>query len=297
MSRSFELLRRAGKAEELFLPTLKAHPLDGPGVRGNGEPARREGSGPQKLESVRRIDEQPAETPAAQEDGRPVREEAIEFTAEPWPRPESNGRGQQEVLKLVRRVFVAPNSHAPRAVTFSSVEGNGSSEICLRTGEALAAQRFVTVCLVDANLQAPFLHRLSGVPKSPGLAEAATESGPIRDFAVRLNGGNLWVVPPGSLAEGAPTFAAWSALRSRMAELRAIFDYVLVDTPPVASDGDALLLGQMTEGVILVVEANSTRRKAARIAKEAFEAANVPLFGAILNNRTFPIPEALYERL
>ena len=53
----------------------------------------------------------------------------------------------------------------------------------------------------------------------------------------------------------------------------------------------------MADGVVLVIEANSTRREAARMAKETFESANVKLLGAILNNRTFPIPESLYRKL
>ena len=86
-------------------------------------------------------------------------------------------------------------------------------------------------------------------------------------------------------------------LRSRMAELREEFDYVLIDAPPVCSYADAVLLGQLADGVILVVEANSTRRDTARMAKETIEGAKVRLLGAVLNNRTFPIPEALYRKL
>jgi Mrp family chromosome partitioning ATPase len=82
-----------------------------------------------------------------------------------------------------------------------------------------------------------------------------------------------------------------------MAELREKFDYVLIDAPPISSYVDAVLLGQIADGVILVVEANSTRRETARMVKETFEGANVKLLGAILNNRTFPIPEALYRKL
>jgi capsular exopolysaccharide synthesis family protein len=202
-----------------------------------------------------------------------------------------------EAIKLVQRVFAFPNSHAPRAVIFSSVQGNGSSEICCNAGEALAAQGLGTVCLVDANLRALSLHQLLGVGKSPGLADATTKPGPIRDFAVRIAGGNLWLVPPGSLAAEAQGLFASDRLRSRIGELRQEFDYVLIDAPPVSSYSDAVLLGQMADGVILVVEANSTRRETARKAKETFEGANVKLLGAILNNRTFPIPEVLYRKL
>ena len=267
MSRNFELLRRARIGETLFIQSIGDSPPISdtpPCLKGNI--ARNESIEPEKAEAL-------------------------------LPGRELSGLAQEELIKLVQRVFVSPNSHAPRAVVFSSVEGNGSSEICYRAGEVLAAQGSGSVCLVDANLRAPSLHLLLGVGKFPGLADATVKPGPIKDFVVRIAGGNLWVVPPGSSTGEAQGLYASDRLRARMRELRQEFGYVLIDAPPVSSYADAVLLGQMADGVILVVEANSTRRETARMAKETLENANVGLFGAILNNRTFPIPEAIYRRL
>jgi Mrp family chromosome partitioning ATPase len=86
-------------------------------------------------------------------------------------------------------------------------------------------------------------------------------------------------------------------MRSRLAELRAEYSYVLVDGPQVSQHSAAMLLGQMADGVILVLESKVTRRETARTAKENLTAANVRILGAVLNNHTFPIPEALYKRL
>jgi len=82
-----------------------------------------------------------------------------------------------------------------------------------------------------------------------------------------------------------------------MKELRAEFDYVLVDAPPVNLYADAILLGQLADGVVLVVQANSTRRETARKVKETLQAAKVNLLGTVLDKRTFPIPEPFYRRL
>jgi Mrp family chromosome partitioning ATPase len=221
------------------------------------------------------------------------------------PRPDDVGRrplvprepSEPEIVRFVQRVFAFPNSHAPRTVVFSSVEGNGSSEICCSAGRALAAQGLGSVCLLDAKLRAPSLHQLLGISKFPLLADAATRSGPIKDFGVRVAGRDLWLLPPGSLAAEAQSLLASDRLQARMERLREEFGYVLIDAPPVSSSADAVLLGQMADGVILVVEANSTRRETARTAKDTLEGANVKVLGAILNNRTFPIPEALYRRL
>src|SRR5207247_10608677 len=86
-------------------------------------------------------------------------------------------------------------------------------------------------------------------------------------------------------------------LRTRAVELCAVFEHVLSDAPPIHQYADPVLLGQMADGLILGVEANATRPETARKAKESLQAANVRLLGAVLNKRTFPIPEALYHKL
>jgi Mrp family chromosome partitioning ATPase len=56
-------------------------------------------------------------------------------------------------------------------------------------------------------------------------------------------------------------------------------------------------LGRFADGIVLVLQSNATRREAALKAKESFEVASVRLLGAVLNKRTFPIPQNLYQRL
>jgi Mrp family chromosome partitioning ATPase len=72
---------------------------------------------------------------------------------------------------------------------------------------------------------------------------------------------------------------------------------VLIDAPGTIVCGDAAILGQVADAAVLVIEANSTRRLSARKAKEALDAAGVRLLGTVLHNRSFPIPETLYNWL
>jgi len=80
-------------------------------------------------------------------------------------------------------------------------------------------------------------------------------------------------------------------------ELRAEFDYVIVDAAPLDAGTDSIVLGGLSNGVVLVLKANSSRRDTAGKAIQEFHAANVPIRGVVLNRRTFPIPEAIYKRL
>jgi Mrp family chromosome partitioning ATPase len=85
--------------------------------------------------------------------------------------------------------------------------------------------------------------------------------------------------------------------RERFAEVREAFDYVLISAPPIRCEVEAGLIGRLADGVVLVVEANHNRRDTVRRAKEQMESAQVRLLGAVLDQRTFPIPEGLYRRL
>jgi capsular exopolysaccharide synthesis family protein len=214
------------------------------------------------------------------------------------PRLDVDAFGHEERMKLVQRLFILPGSDAPRMVVFCGVEtGDGSSWVCARVSETLASQAKGCVCVVDANLRTPFLHEYFRTDNLCGLADAILGRGPIRNFAHQLNGGNLWLITCGSRTTDPHTLLTSDRLHSCLTELRAKFDYVLLDGPPVNLYADATLLGRLAEGVVLVLQANSTRREAARKAKESLESAKVRLWGAVLNKRTFPVPEFLYRRI
>lgn len=229
------------------------------------------------------------------------------FRAPMFPNTSGNGQrthldlsalSREESMRLVQRLFLSPDLDAPRVVLFCSVEtADGASWVCIRAGETLASQTKSSVCLVDANLRTPFLHRHFRVDTLRGLTDAALQPGSIRNFAHRVNGGNLWLLPSGSNPMDPHGLLNSDRLYSRMAELKAKFDYVLIDAPPVNLYADTLLLGKLADGVVLVVQANSTKREAARKAKESLEFANVRILGIVLNKRVFPIPESLYCRI
>ena len=162
--------------------------------------------------------------------------------------------------------------------------------------EALAEQVNATVCVVDANLCSPQLHVQFGAPNQNGLAEALATKDPIRNFAIPLSRRTIVANLPSGLVK--PGFyPPWTDYRERFAELRETFGYILVSGPPLSRETEATFVGQLADGVVLIVEANHTRRETVRRAKEQLESAQVRLLGAVLDQRTFPIPERLYRRL
>ena len=205
---------------------------------------------------------------------------------------------REEEIKLVHRIFPAGGQCSPQIVLFSAVEGDaGCASISIRTAEILAGRGDGSVCVVDANFQLSCLHHYFGIDNSKGLAEAVLGSLPIQDFLQKHPEANLWILPCGAAAGQLRFSGVNDRLRSRMMELRGQFKYVVIHSSPLDLDSASILLSRWTDGVVMVVEADTTRRATARRMKQDLEAANVRILGVVLNNRTFSIPEAVYRRL
>jgi len=209
------------------------------------------------------------------------------------------GSAREEVIKLVRNLFFVPGTDAPRRrVVFAGTEsGVGCSWICAHAAEVLAAQVRGSVCLVDCNLRAPSLHERLNAPNHHGLTEALLGSGSVRQYITRLSPPNLCLLSAGSAKEGDQALLASDSMRTRLNELYSQFEYVLFDVAALSTCNDGVVLGRSADGVVLVLRANSSRRETALKAVEDLKAAKVEALGAVLNHRTFPIPDAIYKYL
>jgi capsular exopolysaccharide synthesis family protein len=204
---------------------------------------------------------------------------------------------REESLKLVQSLFLL-NGAPHRMVLFAGVDSrSGCSLLCVGAADTLAHNTSGSVCLVDANFRAPSLPEAFGTTNHYGLADSLRNEGPVRHFAKPLLPRNLWLLSCGSAANESAALLNSERMKSRITELRNEFDYVLLDAPPLSTYADAVALGQLADGVVLVLEANSTKREAAVRVVENLRAANVNILGAVFNKRTFPIPESLYQLL
>lgn len=196
-----------------------------------------------------------------------------------------------EFITMAQTIFMS-NTNAPHQIVLCGVDDeSGSSEICLHLGRALAKSIARPVCLIDANLQSARLEKLlvnSRLIPLPDMDE---------DLCCNVEP-NLWLAELGGPGlEEAAGFPTTQRITDRLTALRTRFDFIIIDAPGANVRGDASVLGQLADGTILVIEANSTRKAAALKAKQYLEGTNVRILGSVLHNRTFPIPERLYRKL
>ncbi len=243
----------------------------------------------------------PADTPAESPEAPPV----ADATRRQEERPATTDTPVTYALpadslplsKLVQSLLAARNDPAPRNILFVSVDqGAQTAHLCADVAKILAASGTSRVLVVDADRNLSALQDQFGVGSKPGLAE-------VLDSRLSIEGATVPVGPKLSLlTSGLVTHPSASCLLPQqvadlMSELRSRFDYVLVNGMPLKQGSDSVVFGRSAEGVLLVVAAHATRRAAARQAKAQLETAGARLLGAVLTERTFPIPDAIYRRL
>jgi len=203
------------------------------------------------------------------------------------PITDMEGYADEQIRGLVRQVFLSGWLKPIRKVVFSAVSDETNiAGLSARIATALAAEVPVDVCLVGSNSR-------EGLVQETGNEAQFRRSG-FRQSSGRISS-NLWTVPLETLWKSAPDGS--SSLSRQLETLNCEFEFTVIQGPAAGTHRRAALLGQLCDGLVLVLEANSTRRVAAQRAKELLSSVGVQVLGAVLCDRDFPIPEAIYRRL
>jgi hypothetical protein len=222
----------------------------------------------------------------------PVEQTAATSRVAGW---DSGPLSEDQICRLMRQLFFPASGRAPKQVVFSAVDQSADvGGICIQVAEMLSAHVAATVGAVEAS---SFSRDTShGLKIQPSGTDSGWGFGWTRGASEQLTE-NLWFVPGPVFWAGGATVGTPPWVRDRLAELRMDFDFTLLHAPPAGLYSGTSLLGQASDGLVLVLEANITRKAAAMKTKEALHAASVRLLGTVLSGRTFPIPEAIYQRI
>ncbi len=204
-----------------------------------------------------------------------------------------NGNAFHDLLRLCTGGALA----APCVVGLASCHsGEGVSTTAGLLAQKFAQQGGGRVLLVDANTRCPEQHLSFRTKLSPGLVDFTSNGRPNLGCIQSTEIENLDLLSAG---EGKPELSA-HALKSLAGSLPALkreYSHIIFDLPSLQEQSPAVRMAGLMDGVILVVEAESTRWEVANKAKEDLLQANTKLLGVILNKRRLHIPDWLYRRL
>lgn len=212
----------------------------------------------------------------AQRSWKVLQNYAVSFNKESFDRCAEQFRSLRARLNRLR-----DKEHFRTLLITSSVAGEGKTFVSLNLARVIARQHELQALLIDADLRAPKLHVSLGAPSSPGLSEylrgQADEFSMIQMSATE----NLSFIPAGGPVSNPAELLASARMKSLLERLSPVFNWVIVDAPPVLLLSDAALLAAMCDRTILVVGAGSTSCELAQSACQDLKESN--LLGIVLN--------------
>ena len=168
-------------------------------------------------------------------------------------------------------------------IVTSPVPLDGKSTTAANLG-VIMAQAGKSVVLVDADLRRSALHKVFHLPNREGLTNVLLQGEPTLDGWLQETGiDNLRLLTSGPLPPNPPELLGSQKMRRLVENLIQEADMVIFDTPPTLAVTDATVLAMMTDGVLVIADAEKTRRGAIKEAVENLRQAGANVVGAVLN--------------
>lgn len=192
--------------------------------------------------------------------------------------------GPAEAARAVRtnlRFMAADQAFQVLLVTSASPsEGKTTVATNISIAMAQAGQR---VLLLDADLRKPRIHRIFKKPSDTGLTIALFDHSVLNDEAMLTDVDNLYVLPAGPIPPNPAELLQSERFATLLVQLRARYDRIVIDSPPVGPVTDAAILTTQVDGTMLVVRAFKTPFDVVADAKRTLRAVGGRLVGAVLN--------------
>lgn len=168
-----------------------------------------------------------------------------------------------------------------RILVTSAEPGEGKS---ITSGNlALAfAQDEKKVILIDCDLRRPSLHKKFRISNNKGLSDAIINKDKLND-CIQKRTEYLDILTAGKIPPNPSEMLGSQAMSSLLDELSNIYDVIILDSPPVLAVTDAQILSTKTDGTILVVRGEKTKKDTVLAAKEVLTKVNVNILGTVLN--------------
>jgi len=205
----------------------------------------------------------------------------------------SDGRsGGAEAFRALRTNLIFSQAvQTLRVIVVSSPAPQDGKTTTVANLAVTFAQQGMRVAIVDCDLRRARLHFLFHTPREPGFTQfilgQATEEEVIRTTAVD----GLWFVPAGALPPNPSELLGGPQMGQFIDSLASRFDIVLLDTPPIHAAADSLILGKMSDGVLLVLRAGHTERASALDAIHRLTSLGIRVVGAVLNDPDHKVPQ------
>jgi succinoglycan biosynthesis transport protein ExoP len=186
-------------------------------------------------------------------------------------------------------LFMSPDHPVQTMVVTSPSpqEGKTTTAINLAIAMAEAGGR---VLVIDTDMRRPRLHRSFGVPNQVGVSTLILGNSTLDEAVKRTDVPNLDVLPCGPIPPNPSELLHTKRFAQILEDCKSRYAHIILDSPPTSAVTDPAVLGNLADGVILIVKGASTTRDAAAHARRQLVSAKCRLLGVIVNEIDFSNP-------
>lgn len=178
--------------------------------------------------------------------------------------------------------FIAATEKLNTFIVTSAIPEEGKSYTAINLAITLAEDG-KSVVIVDCDLRKPSLNRyLKLGHQFQGVTDILTGNGKVEDALIQFEDLGIYVLTAGAIPPNPSEMLSSKPMEELVENLKASFDYVILDTPPVSVVTDAAILGSYADGALLCVRSNFAPKETVQLAKERLTAVGVRIVGVVL---------------
>lgn len=191
----------------------------------------------------------------------------------------------------VRLRQMRQNRSLKKVLVTSTIPEEGKSLVSVNLAGVLA-RRKEKVLLIEGDLRRPTLAQRLGLGRLAGLAEWLQGGLETASNVYRLGGPGFWIMPAGDPPENTLDLMQSGRLSSLVAQLTTLFDWIIVDSPPLLPLADTTVWARLTDGTLLVTREGTTEKGPLQRGLEMIKKSD--LLGVVLNGCSNPDHDNYY---
>jgi protein-tyrosine kinase len=202
---------------------------------------------------------------------------------------------EEQYQKLRRRLAPQPDQPSVKAIMIAATtHGEGATTTSAILAAMLARSGHSRILLVDANLRTPALDGVFNDTESPeGLSDVIVSDKPLDTAIYQTSFSNLFLLPVGRPHSSPSYLFDGDPIANLLVSLKERFDFIIFDAAPLDGYSESFFLAAKVDGVILVVEAERTKKQVVQKIKKELEWGPIKLLGIVLNKKKKYIPQVL----
>jgi len=200
---------------------------------------------------------------------------------------DSNSALAEAYRQLRTSILLSTAGHAPKSLLItSSLPSEGKTTTATNTAISLA-QTGAKVLIIDADMRRPRLHQVFGVENGEGLSTLLSSDFTDDDITAIVKqdpNTKLYMLTSGPIPPNPAELIGSEQMANLLKAMQKHFTHVVIDSPPIASFTDGVLIASMVDGVILVVHSGKSSRQIIRRSRQLLQDIGAKILGVVLNN-------------